>query len=26
LQKNTGKPVISSNLAIGRHAQQAKET
>lgn len=26
LQKNAGKPVISSNLAIGRHAQQAKET
>ena len=26
LQKSLGKPVISSNLAIGWHAQQAKET
>ncbi|MBV9449010.1 MAG: aspartate/glutamate racemase family protein [Streptosporangiaceae bacterium] len=26
IQQNLGKPVISSNLAIGWHAQQAKET
>ena len=26
LQENLGKPVVSSNLAIGSHAQQAKET